>query len=106
MMRGACVLAHARASHVLPGAIMSRTRVHRTAFPLVELLVVVGIIAVLIALLLPALNVAREHSKSVQCLSNLRQMVVMSNVYVTNNQGRYPIAYYFTFDGPTTYAHS
>jgi prepilin-type N-terminal cleavage/methylation domain-containing protein/prepilin-type processing-associated H-X9-DG protein len=59
-------------------------------FTLVELLVVIGIIAVLISLLLPALNKARESASSVQCLSNLRQMGLMVMQYENDNNNWLP----------------
>src|SRR5690606_15992245 len=60
------------------------------AFTLVELLVVIGIIALLISMLLPALNRARQSANNVRCLSNLRQMGTAVEIYANMHQGILP----------------
>jgi prepilin-type N-terminal cleavage/methylation domain-containing protein/prepilin-type processing-associated H-X9-DG protein len=57
------------------------------AFTLVELLVVIGIISILAALLLPGLARAKEKTKRVACLNNLRQLGHASRMYADDNQG-------------------
>ncbi len=81
-------------AHVYLVELPAVSRSKRAAFTLVELLVVIGIIAVLIGLLLPAMRRAREQSKRVQCMSNLRQMAIAAEMYCAAYKGSYPPSYY------------
>ena len=65
-------------------------RQKKLGFTLVELLVVIGIIAVLVSLLLPALNKARRSAQTVTCLSNIRQLGGILATYLADNKGRLP----------------
>src|ERR1700722_9520380 len=76
-----------------------RCRGSLRAFTLVELLVVIGIIALLISVLLPALQKARQQANLIQCQSNLREIGQAIQIYVAENRGITPACW--VDDGPT-----
>lgn len=61
-----------------------------TGFTLIELLVVISIIAILMAIMMPALNQVRRQSQKSICGNNIRQMIIGMNSYAAANNGRYP----------------
>lgn len=63
---------------------------HRRAFTLLELLVVMAIVAILAALLLPAIQSARERGRAATCMSHIRQLAQSVHMYITDFDGHFP----------------
>jgi len=79
----------------LTASATNRTGKRPTGFTLIELLVVIAIIAILAALLLPALATAKRSSIDVNCISNSKELLLSMTMYVDDAKGTF-ISYYLS----------
>jgi type II secretory pathway pseudopilin PulG len=70
--------------------VSNRSSLERVAFTIVELLVVIAVIAILVAVLIPVLGIAKEKSRRVVCQSNIHQFALATHIYANSNNDRLP----------------
>ncbi|MBV9464311.1 MAG: prepilin-type N-terminal cleavage/methylation domain-containing protein [Verrucomicrobiae bacterium] len=80
---------------VFQGAFLKHVRLGRRCFTLIELLTVIGIIAVMVGLLFPAFKVARTTARSSKCVNNLRSWSSAFDAYAADHSGFYPLSWRF-----------
>ncbi|MDB6028740.1 MAG: N-terminal cleavage protein [Verrucomicrobiales bacterium] len=84
----------------------SNRRTNALAFTLVELLVVIAIIAILAAMLLPALSKSKDQAQKIKCVSNLKQLGFATQMYADENEGQLPgpvwLGVYYIYDDKQT----
>jgi len=78
----------------------------RTGFTLIDLLVVIAIIALLMAVLLPSLQAAREQDRAVVCQSNLKQWATILRLYTDDHDGRLPRQEFCGLAAPAIWMHT